>query len=72
MNAKSSKELLLESLRSQSDSYLESLREIEAAMSSNKYRVAFLMVSKLKENGLWMPTEFDEHNLEEFWWEFAN
>ncbi len=72
MNAKSSKELLLESLKSQSASYLESMKEIETAMSNNKYRVAFLIISKLKDSGLWNPTKSDEHNLEKFWWDFAN
>ena len=72
MNAKSSKELLLESLRDQSAAYLDKMQEIEAAMANNKYRVAFLLITQLKENTLWRPTEIDEHNLEEFWWEFAN
>ncbi len=72
MNAESSKELLLESLRRQSDSFLESMQEIENAMSNSKFRVAFLLIGNLKENGLWKPTEIDEHNLEEFWWDFAN
>ena len=72
MNAKSSKELLLESLRGQSASYSEDMQEIEVAMSNNKHRVAFLLITKLKENGSWSPTEVDEHNLEEFWWDFAN
>jgi hypothetical protein len=44
MKAKSSKELLLECLRGQSASYLESMQEIEVAMSNKYYIRKFNLV----------------------------
>jgi hypothetical protein len=61
---------LLESLQSQRLN--DDMIEVKNLISNEKYRQAFLVMAKLKENGLWIPSDDDEKNLKKFWWDYAN
>lgn len=63
---------LLEALRQQSHQFPVLMKQIEEACHQGKYRQMFLLVSELKQTGVWQPTEEEEELLEQFWWQYAN
>ena len=62
---------LFASLRSQATRYPTEMREIEISIAAQEFKLAYDMMNRLKERGLWVPSPEADAALEDFWWEYG-
>ncbi len=64
-------QILLNSLRGQAARFPTEARDIEIAVAALELRRAYVLMSRLKERGVWQLTPEDDRALEDFWWEYV-